>query len=155
MPVRRGVAAADRVAEPAAGAVFGCAAVIGVGFAGMQMVPYAMLPDTVDAGAAAGADHEASEGQAGALSGLWIAGETLGFALGPAILAVVLSIGHFHSTVDAHRVPQTAGALLAVRYGFTLLPAVLLLSTLPFRRAYRLPPTGRAAIEEDPLHAHR
>jgi glycoside/pentoside/hexuronide:cation symporter, GPH family len=139
------------------GAVFGCAAVIGVGFAGMQMVPYAMLPDTVDAGAAAGAgacDQQAGEGQAGALSGLWIAGETLGFALGPAILAVVLSIGHFHSTVDAHRVPQTAGALQAVRYGFTLLPAVLLLSTLPFLRAYRLPSSGRPATEEDPLNAH-
>jgi glycoside/pentoside/hexuronide:cation symporter, GPH family len=139
------------------GAVFGCAAVIGVGFAGMQMVPYAMLPDTVDAGAAAGAgacDQQAGEGQAGALSGLWIAGETLGFALGPAILAVVLSIGHFHSTVDAHRVPQTAGALQAVRYGFTLLPAFLLLSTLPFLRAYRLPSSGRPATEEDPLHAH-
>jgi GPH family glycoside/pentoside/hexuronide:cation symporter len=140
------------------GAVFGCAAVIGVGFAGMQMVPYAMLPDTVDAGAAAGADgsdHQAGEAQAGALSGIWIAGETLGFALGPAILAVVLSIGHFHSTVDAHRVPQTAGALQAVRYGFTLLPAILLLSTLPFLRAYRLPSSGRPATEEDPLHAHR
>jgi glycoside/pentoside/hexuronide:cation symporter, GPH family len=137
-------------------AVFGCAAVIGVGFAGMQMVPYAMLPDTIDASAAAGAgsDKQAGEGQAGALSGLWIAGETLGFALGPAILAVVLSIGHFHSTVDAHRVPQSAGALQAVRYGFTLLPAVLLLSTLPFLRAYRLPSAGRPATEEDPLHAH-
>jgi glycoside/pentoside/hexuronide:cation symporter, GPH family len=137
-------------------AVFGCAAVIGLGFAGMQMVPYAMLPDTVDAGAAAGADSDSSdqqagEGQAGALSGVWIAGETLGFALGPAILAVVLSIGGFHSTVDAHRVPQTAGALQAVRYGFTLLPAVLLLSTLPFLRAYRVPASRPA--EDDSLHA--
>jgi Na+/melibiose symporter-like transporter len=132
-------------------AVFGCAAVIGVGFAGMQMVPYAMLPDTVDAGVVAGA----GEGQAGALSGLWIAGETLGFALGPAILAVVLSIGHFHSTVDAHRVPQTDAALQAVRYGFTLLPALLLLSTLPFLRAYRLPSSGPPANEEDAVHAHR
>jgi GPH family glycoside/pentoside/hexuronide:cation symporter len=130
-------------------AVFGFAAVIGVGFAGMQMVPYAMLPDTVDAGAAT---LEAGNGQAGALSGLWIAGETLGFALGPAVLAAVLSLGHFHSTVDAHRVPQTAAALQAVRYGFTLLPAALLLSTLPFLRGYRVP-AGRPATEEDPLHA--
>jgi GPH family glycoside/pentoside/hexuronide:cation symporter len=130
-------------------AVFGLAAVIGVGFAGMQMVPYAMLPDTVDAGAAA---NDGGDAQAGALSGLWIAGETLGFALGPAILAVVLSIGHFHSTVDAHRVPQTSGALEAVRYGFTLLPAVLLLSTLPFLRAYRVP-SHRSSTEDDPLHA--
>jgi GPH family glycoside/pentoside/hexuronide:cation symporter len=108
-----------------------------------------MLPDTVDAGAAA---NDGGDAQAGALSGLWIAGETLGFALGPAILAVVLSIGHFHSTVDAHRVPQTSGALEAVRYGFTLLPAVLLLSTLPFLRAYRVP-SHRSSTEDDPLHA--
>lgn len=133
------------------GVVFLLAAVIGLGFAGMQMVPYAMLPDTVDAGAAANQEAE-GEGQAGALSGLWIAGETLGFALGPAILAVVLSIGSFHSTVDAHRVPQTAAALQAVRFGFTLLPAALLLSTLPFLRAYRLPASPRS-IEEDSVHA--
>jgi glycoside/pentoside/hexuronide:cation symporter, GPH family len=141
------------------GAVFALAAVIGVGFAGMQMVPYAMLPDTVDAGAAArdaseppDADGDDEGGQAGALSGLWIAGETLGFALGPAILAAVLSIGHFHSTVDAHRVPQTAAALQAVRFGFTLLPAALLLSTLPFLRAYHVP-TTRRATKEDTVHA--
>src|SRR6202044_3853669 len=104
------------------------------------------------AGAAAdGAAGGAGDGQAGALSGLWIAGETLGFALGPAILAVVLSIGSFHSTVDAHRVPQTAAALQAVRYGFTLLPAALLLSTLPFLRAYRVP--IRRTAEGDPVHA--
>jgi GPH family glycoside/pentoside/hexuronide:cation symporter len=134
------------------GVVFALAAVIGLGFAGMQM-PYAMLPDTVDAGAGDGRGGEtgAGDGQAGALSGVWIAGETLGFALGPAVLAVVLSIGHFHSTVDAHRVPQTAAALQAVRYGFTLLPAVLLLSTLPFLRAYHVP--GVRRTEEDPVHA--
>ena len=132
------------------GAVYALAAVIGLGFAGMQMVPYAMLPDTVDAGADANGPA-GGDGQAGALSGLWIAGETLGFALGPAILAVVLSIGSFHSTVDAHRVPQTDAALQAVRYGFTLLPAALLLSTLPFLRAYRVP--TRRTSEGDPVHA--
>jgi Na+/melibiose symporter-like transporter len=133
------------------GAVFALAAVIGLGFAGMQMVPYAMLPDTIDAGAAANRQQR-GDGQAGALSGLWIAGETLGFALGPAILAAVLAIGHFHSTVDAHRVPQTAAALQAVRFGFTLLPAALLLSTLPFLRGYRVT-AARRTNEEGSVHA--
>jgi glycoside/pentoside/hexuronide:cation symporter, GPH family len=125
--------------------VYLLAAVIGLGFAGMQMVPYAMLPDTVDAGAGAGDDA-----QAGTLSGLWIAGETLGFALGPAILAAVLAVGHFHSTIDGHRVAQTHAALTAVRLGFALLPAALLLSTLPLLRAYRVDGERPAASTEPP-----
>jgi GPH family glycoside/pentoside/hexuronide:cation symporter len=120
-------------------------AVIGVGFAGMQMVPYAMLPDVIDDGVG-----DDGEGQAGALSGVWIAFETLGFALGPTLLAVVLSIGHFHSTVDAHRVPQTAAALDAVRYGFALLPPFLLLITLPLLRFYRVD-SQRRAVDTDTL----
>lgn len=108
-------------------------AVLGIGFAGMQMVPYAMLPDTIDAGA-----DGVSDGQAGGLAGLWIGGETLGFALGAAILSGVLALAHFHSTVDAHRVAQTASALSAVRYGFALLPPVLLMITLPLLRWYRV-----------------
>ena len=116
------------------------AAVLGIGFAGMQMVPYAMLPDTVDAGA-----FGEDDGQAGGLSGLWIGGETLGFALGAAILSGVLAIAHFHSTVDAHPVAQTPGALSAVRYGFALLPPLLLLVTLPLLHWYPIDGTKRDA----------
>ena len=124
-------------------AIFGVAALLGIGFAGMQMIPYAMLPDTIDAGAPEG---ETDEGQAGGLSGLWIGGETLGFALGPAILAAIFAFAHFHSTVDAHAVPQTHSALEAVRYGFALLPPVLLLSTLPILTRYRLDDTARLGV---------
>jgi glycoside/pentoside/hexuronide:cation symporter, GPH family len=121
-------------------ATYVIAAVLGIGFAGMQMVPYAMLPDTVDAGA-----FSEDDGQAGGLSGLWIGGETLGFALGAAILSGLLAIAGFHSTVDAHPVAQSSTALSAVRYGFALLPPLLLLVTLPLLRWYPIDGVNRDA----------
>lgn len=110
-------------------------AVMGVGFAGMQMVPYAMLPDTMDSGAA----ETPGQGQAGGLSGLWIGAETFGFALGAAILSGIFALARFHSTVDAHPVQQTSGALTAVHLGFAVLPPVMLLVTLPLLKLYRVP----------------
>jgi Na+/melibiose symporter-like transporter len=125
-------------------AVIALSAMIGVGFAGMQMLPYAMLPDVVDDGV--GADDE---GQAGALAGVWIGAETLGFALGPTILAIVLSFGHFHSAVDVtkHAPAQGHAALEAVRYGFAFLPPALLLLTLPLLRFYRV----AVPVREEPV----
>jgi Na+/melibiose symporter-like transporter len=113
------------------GVTYAVSLLLGIGFAGMQLIPYAMLPDTVDAAA-----DGAGAGQAGGLSGVWIGGETLGFALGAAILSIVLALSHFRSTVDAHAVAQGATALSAVRYGFALLPPVMLLATLPLLRRY-------------------
>jgi glycoside/pentoside/hexuronide:cation symporter, GPH family len=132
-------------------AVYLVAAVLGIGFAGMQMVPYAMLPDTIDAGANGASIDRVGDGQAGGLSGLWIGGETLGFALGAAILSGVLALARFHSTVDAHRVAQSAGALSAVRYGFALLPPLLLLATLPLLRLYRVDGSGLTRPADDDL----
>ena len=67
-----------------AGLVYLCVAVVGVGYAGAQMFPMAMLPDV------ASRTGEA-QSRVGLYTGVWTAGETLGLALGPAVYAVVLA----------------------------------------------------------------
>jgi len=116
------------------GVVFLLVAAVGVGYAGMQMFPLAMLPDTI------AADADASgRRRAGVFTGVWTAGETLGLALGPGVLAVLLAVGgYLSSTADVEvDVTQPGSALLAVRLGFSLLPAALVLATLPLVLRYQ------------------
>ncbi len=111
-------------------------AVCGVGYAGMQMFPLSMLPDAIAADTAASGQR-----RAGVFTGLWTAGETAGFALGPALVLAVLSIGGFVSSSAEEQVAQPDSALTAILLAFTVVPAVLLVLSLPFVRAYRLPET--------------
>lgn len=109
-------------------------AVCGVGYAGMQMFPLSMLPDTIAADTAASGQR-----RSGVFTGLWTAGETAGFALGPAIVLAVLSVGGFVSSQADEQVAQPGSAVTAILVAFTLVPAALLLISLPLVRAYRLP----------------
>ncbi|SDG71702.1 MFS transporter [Klenkia brasiliensis] len=105
---------------------------VGVGYAGMQMFPLAMLPDVVAA-------DEAASGRrrAGVFTGVWTAAETLGLAIGPGLLGLLLSLaGYRSSTGDA--VAQTPAADTTVLLGFSLLPALLVLASLPVLARYRL-----------------
>lgn len=112
--------------------VFALVAVVGVGYAGMQMFPLAMLPDTI------AADADASgRRRAGVFTGVWTAGETLGLALGPGVFAAMLAIGGYLSSTAAVTVDQPSSALLAVRLGFTVVPAALVLATVPLLVRYR------------------
>ena len=64
----------------------------GIGYAGAQLFPLAMLPDT--------AAHDArvtGENRVGVFTGVWTAVETLGLAIGPAVFAVVLALGGYRS----------------------------------------------------------
>ena len=54
---------------------------VGVGYAGCQVFPMAMLPDVAAVDAA-----RTGENRAGVYTGVWTAGETLGLALGPGAL---------------------------------------------------------------------
>ncbi|MCU1693751.1 MAG: transporter [Frankiales bacterium] len=115
-------------------------AVLGVGYAGMQLFPYAMLPDALAADQSA-----AGEARAGTYTGVWQAGETIGFALGPALYAVTLALSGFTSSPADERVAQTDGAVTGVVLGFTLLPAVVVLLSLPVLRRCRSADAGHAA----------
>jgi glycoside/pentoside/hexuronide:cation symporter, GPH family len=107
--------------------------VAGIGYAGQQLFPLAMLPDTIQADSL-----RTGRRRSGAFTGVWTAGETLGFALGPAMFGLVLAIGGFVSSTSDQTVTQPDSALTAIALGFGVVPALLMLVSLPVLRRYRL-----------------
>ncbi len=121
-------------ALPRAG-VFALVAVVGVGYAGTQMFPLAMLPDTLaDDARATGASR------AGIFTGVWTAGETVGLALGPfVVVSVVLGLSGYVAASDDESVRQPAAALDAITWSFSLVPAAAALASIAFAVAHRPP----------------
>ncbi|MER7363694.1 MFS transporter [Nonomuraea wenchangensis] len=112
-------------------------ALAGVCYAALQLLPLSLLPDTVHADAA-----RTGQAQSGAFTGLWTAGETAGLALGPGLFALVLALSGFVSAPTGSSVAQEPVALTGLLLGFTALPALLMLISLPFVAWY-----GRLAKE--------
>jgi GPH family glycoside/pentoside/hexuronide:cation symporter len=115
-----------------AAVVYAATALVGVGYAGAQVFPLAMLPD-----AAAVDAHRTGVNRAGVFTGVWTAGETLGLALGPGVFALVLALGGYVSSTDG-TVDQPGSAVDAITLGFSVLPAALVLLSLLWLRHYRL-----------------
>lgn len=108
------------------------AAAVGVGYAGGQLFPLAMMPDIAAQDAA-----ESGQNRIGVLAGVWSGFELLGYALGPAIYGIVLAIGGYVSATGEEQT-QTGSAVWAIVLGVSVVPAVLAaLSLLPLSR-YRL-----------------
>lgn len=104
-------------------------ALVGVGYAGAQLFPLAMLPDV------AADDAETSgENRIGLLTGTWSGFELLGFATGPFVYGLVLQIGGFASRAAQ----QSDGAQAAIVAGVSWIPALLVLLSLLAIRGYRL-----------------
>ena len=120
-------------------------ALCGIGYAGMQMYPLAMLPDAIAADSAA-----TGQQRAGSFTGVWTAGETIGFAVGPALVLLMLAVSGFISSSDGI-VPQPQSAQTGVLLTFSVLPAVLVAASLPLIRRFRLEPTG-PALEDSHEH---
>jgi Na+/melibiose symporter-like transporter len=110
-------------------------AVLGVAFAGMQLLPFSMLPDVIRA---------ADPGRAGTYTGVWTATEATGAALGPWAYALCLGVGGFVASGAGQTVTQSPAALAAIRYGFGLLPAVVMVAAVLLQRRYTLDGTARA-----------
>ncbi|MDX2707728.1 MFS transporter [Streptomyces sp. PA03-6a] len=104
----------------------------GVAFAAMQLMPLSMVPDVI---AAAGPAGTAS---AGSYTGLWTAAEATGGALGPYVYSACLAAGGFVASTAGEHTTQSSGAVAAVRYGFTLVPAVLMTIAIALQRRYAL-----------------
>lgn len=115
-----------------AATTFAAVGLVGVGYAGCQVFPMAMLPDAAATDAA-----RTGENRAGVYTGVWTAGETLGLALGPAVFAVVLALGGYVSSQGGD-VTQPGSAVTAITLGFSLLPAALTLLSLLWLRRYTL-----------------
>ena len=91
-----------------------------------------MLPDAV-----AVAAEESGRQRAGSFTGVWTAGETVGFAAGPALVLLVLALTGFVSSSGAD-VPQPDSAVTGVLLAFTVLPALLVAVSMPLIARYRL-----------------
>ncbi len=124
------LAVTARVAPPAV--VFAATALIGVGYAGCQVFPMAMLPDAAAVDAA-----RTGENRTGVYTGVWTAGETLGLATGPAVFAVILALGGYLSS-QGRTISQPDSALTAITIGFSVVPAALTLLSLWWLRQYTL-----------------
>ncbi|MET9650829.1 MFS transporter [Streptomyces sp. NPDC006460] len=118
-------------AGPAVG--YGSVAVIGVAYAGLQLLPLTMLADTLAADVA-----RTGKRRAATFTGLWTAAETLAFALGAGVFALVLAVTGFRSSDADHRVAQPEAALTGITAGMSLLPAVLAAASLWLLHHYRV-----------------
>lgn len=105
----------------------------GIAYAGMQMFPLSMLPDTI-----AAASNAEGEQRNGVFTGFWTAGETLGFAIGPALVLGILAITGFVSSTSGESVTQPSSAITGVALTMTLLPAALAAVSLFFVLRYQL-----------------
>ncbi|MFV2143412.1 MFS transporter [Isoptericola sp. G70] len=130
--------------------VYAVVAVAGAAYAGLQSLPMAMLPDVVA--------HDArtrGPGRAGTFSGVWTAGETTGFALGTAVLALTLAVTGYVESRAEQLVVQPESAVLGIVLAFSVLPAALVAASLATLRRYPLRradihAAGPAAVHEEP-----
>jgi Na+/melibiose symporter-like transporter len=116
-------------------------ALAGFGYAGMQSLPMAMLPDVISHDARA---HGA--GRAGSFGGVWTAGETAGMALGATVLTVVLALTGYLESTGSESVTQSPTAVAGIALSFSVLPALLVAASLLALRRY---PLRRGDIEAD------
>ncbi|GAA5034030.1 MFS transporter [Microbacterium fluvii] len=107
--------------------------VAGIAYAGMQSLPMAMLPDVISHDERA---HGA--GTAGTFSGVWTAGETIGFAFGATTLSIVLAVTGYISSTAADTVVQPQAAVDGIVLSFSVVPAVLVTLSLVVLSRYRL-----------------
>ncbi|WLQ66439.1 MFS transporter [Streptomyces glycanivorans] len=132
------------------GPAVGYAAVVlvGIAYAGLQLLPLTMLADTLAADAAATGRRRAAT-----FTGLWTAAETLAFALGAGVFALVLAVTGFRSSDAAHQVEQPAAALTGISVGMSVLPALLAAASLLLLSRYRVTPAVRRPLQEEPARA--
>ncbi|GAA1954129.1 MFS transporter [Microbacterium deminutum] len=110
-------------------------AIAGVAYAGMQSLPMSMLPDVISHD-----ERTSGPGQAGSFSGVWTAGETVGFALGATVLVLILAITGYVSSTATETVTQPDAAITGIIVSFSLVPAILVglslltLARYPLRR---------------------
>ncbi|WEF21652.1 MULTISPECIES: MFS transporter [Microbacterium] len=113
--------------------IYASVAVAGIAYAGLQSLPMAMLPDVISHD-----ERTSVPGQAGTFTGIWTAGETVGFALGATAVSLTLAATGYISTVAGTTVEQPEAAITGIVLSFSILPAVLMGASLLTLRRYRL-----------------
>lgn len=107
--------------------------VAGVAYAGLQSLPMAMLPDVISYD-----ERRSGKGRAGTFTGVWTAGETVGFALGASAVSLTLAATGYVSSVAGTTAQQPAAAVTGIVLAFSIIPALLMAASLLTLRRYRL-----------------
>lgn len=110
------------------------AAVLGIPFGCIMMMPFSMLTDTVHYDSAVtGLQRE------GVFTGMWTAGEKSGLAVGAMVVGVILSLSGFSEAHEGIRAPQSASAITGIKLAFAVVPAAFALASVLLLRFYKLP----------------
>lgn len=99
--------------------VLALCALAGIGFAGSQLLPFSLLTDVIEADRQATGLH-----REGSYTGLFIAAEKAGLAVGPLMTALLLDVSGFVASTDG-AAAQPAGVPMATALAFGAAPAVL------------------------------
>ena len=125
--------------------MYGSIGVAGIAYAGLQSLPMAMLPDVISHD-----ERHSGRGQAGTFTGVWTAGETIGFALGASAVSLTLAATGYVSSVAGATASQPDAAITGIVLAFSILPSFLMAASLLTLRRYRL---RRADIDTRPEYA--
>src|SRR5690606_19082291 len=94
--------------------IYASVAVAGIAYAGLQSLPMAMLPDVISHD-----ERATGPGQAGTFTGIWTAGETIGFALGATAVALMLASTGYVSSVAGSSTAQPDAAVAGIVLSFS------------------------------------
>jgi GPH family glycoside/pentoside/hexuronide:cation symporter len=98
-----------------------CVMVVGVGYAGLQLLQFSMLADTLIYD-----ELRSGKRRAGVFTGLWTAIETVMMAFGALVLGWILAAAGFVSSEPDKPVAQPDSAVNAILVGAALFPAILM-----------------------------
>ncbi|MEV0970318.1 MFS transporter [Microtetraspora glauca] len=123
------------VATPWLGSLYAhlCVVVVGVGYAGLQLLGFSMLADVIAYDGAVSGKR-----RGGVFTGLWTAVESAVQAFGVTIYGAVLTVGGFLSSDPANPVTQPDSAYTAVIVGLTIVPALIALAGVLMTLKYDL-----------------
>jgi glycoside/pentoside/hexuronide:cation symporter, GPH family len=116
--------------------IYVVAAVAGMGFSAQFIFPWSMLPDVVEYD-----EKMTGERREGVYYGLWAFLSKFTGALGVAVSGWALQLFGYIPNVE-----QTARALFGIRFFFAIVPAVVILISLPFLIRYPITRQNHAAL---------
>jgi len=122
-------------------------AILGFGFAGMQMLPFSMLTDAIRLD-----NLRTRVFREGVFTGIWTASEKLGLAVGPLIAGLVLGASGFRESTAEAIAAQPASAIEGIRMLIALIPALSIIASIALIRIY--PITENFLVAEERAFAH-
>lgn len=106
-------------------------ALAGIGFAGSQLLPFSMLTDVIERDRAATGLH-----REGSYTGLFIAGEKIGLAVGPLVTAMLLEASGFVAPAAGAGHPQGDAVSIGIAVAFGGVAALLAAAAVGVLRSY-------------------